>query len=198
MVPGCMILKNLVKLLLGLLEMWSYGAQKHQARARWFHLLNRNLVSGGLRSGHVGQVTCVGDTLGMVGGRKSYCKRFLEYLFSRILSLWMLHLIAKTVFKHNGQKKFLKVATTLMDLLFIQLVLHVKQMFSQQCQQHLDFPRGLPSKYCTIQAQCYLSVRMGTGVSNKAWSSPNCLPLHRHHSPLWPQRVTRLVLSAGI
>ena len=60
---------------------------------------------------------------------------------------------------------FFKVATTLVDLLFIELVshlLHVKQMYSVHllglhaptmehsfgfCQQHLKFPSGLTSKY---------------------------------------------------
>ena len=66
----------------------------------------------------------------------------------------------------------LKAATTLMDFLFVGLVLHVKQMCCQQCQQqHLDLPSDLPSKYYPALMLLNVSVRMGVGVSNMGWSA---------------------------
>ena len=45
------------------------------------------------------------------------------------------------------------------------------------CQQHLEFPCGLPSKYYPGQMLLNLSVRMGTVVSNMAWSADPFIPL---------------------
>ena len=39
------------------------------------------------------------------------------------------------------------------------------------CQQHLEFPSSLPSKYYTGPMLLDLRVQMGTGASNMAWSA---------------------------
>ena len=39
------------------------------------------------------------------------------------------------------------------------------------CQQHLEFPSSLPSKYYPGPMLLNFSIQMGTGVSNMAWSA---------------------------